>query len=81
MTSAPPGPGPARPRIRTVSRRTRTLGVVVGGRYGPHSRLWTVTAPRTGPLDVVLTGADPGPSRTEVRAGRWLELPAARPGG
>lgn len=81
MTSAPPEPRPARPRIRTVSRRTRTLSVVVGGREGPRSRLWTVTAPRTGALDVVVTGEDPAPPRTEVRAGRWIELPATRSGG
>lgn len=80
MTSAPPEPRPVRPHTRTASRRTRTLDVVVGGREGPRSRLWTVSVPRSGPMDVVVTGEDRGPSRTELRAGRWLELPAARPG-
>ena len=81
MTSAAAGPRPARPRVRTTSRRIRTLDVVVGGRDGPRSRLWTVSAPRTGPVDVVLTSDRPGPTRTELRAGRCLELPAACPGG
>lgn len=70
-----------RPRVRTASRRTRTLGVVVGGREGPRSGLWTVAAPRSGGMDVVMSGEQPAPSRTELRAGRWLDLPAARPDG
>lgn len=81
MTSASAAPRPVRPRIRSASRRTRTLGVVVGGREGPRSRLWTVTAPRSGPVDVVISGEEAGPTRTEQRAGRRIEMPAVPPGG
>ncbi len=85
-----PDPAPGRPvrravHGRTTSRRTRTLDVVVGGRGGPRSRVWTVTAPRSGAADVVVSretanGEVPGPTRTVQRAGRRLVLPESPPG-